>query len=479
MAKKKKNRKNRGTQQQVKTQEVNSSTPQNSGRIKWMVGALVVLTPVCLITINWASGINSSPKESVSLLSTDTPATIQESPAPEIKTKYEVTNSQPSNDNYPLTEAEYRQISRYVERSLPEAKELKSTDDLIKALSIIEKISYEKLKTWFDRLAEAIRKTPYNGKHYDQLHEMHKLAAISQFLKTKVMTYDMNRVTTGQLISEILETGFGACASMPTMYAIVCQHMGLDVKIATVGDHIYARYQTKDTWVNIEMTVKGKTGVGVPDQAYMYDFMNSNTLFQKAIENGWDMTSLDNKQIMGIMYSNKASYLFMKGGYRDGNLDGLYDTASLGMYFYPNDWMLARNWRKIGQQLIYKFDREELAKLTGEIAMLEGKDSIGIINQPKIKDPLAWDDRHGFSIAQNYEGKKKNLQERIKAIQFGTHTIEETKTITQLMDELRALRPETYGFDNKEDKLKMLKQLIKLIKLLKIKSAMLRILDYH
>ena len=302
MAKKRKKKNKVVSQPQVKHQEASPDSSKKSNELKLLVGTLAVILSIGAIAINWVSNLDLSSKDSLSVQSSSTHvSTVMEPLASEttdIKNN-EITNIRPYSSDYPLTEAEFNQIVRYVEKSLPEAKALKNTDDLIKALSIIERLPYEKLKLWFDRLAEEIRNTPYNEKNYDQLHEMHKLAAVSQFLKTKVMTYDQNRVTTGQLISEILATGFGACASMPTMYAIVCQHMGLDVKIATVGDHIYARYQTKDTWVNIEMTVKGKTGVGVPDQAYKYDFMNSNTLFRKAIENGWDMTSLDNKQIMG------------------------------------------------------------------------------------------------------------------------------------------------------------------------------------
>ena len=461
MAKKRKKKNKSVSQPQVKNEAFPTSS-KKSNELKWLVGALAVILPICALAINWASNLDLSSKDSVQ--STSSSVTANESPAPEadIKNHHKITNARPYSSNSPLTKAEFNRIVRYVERSLPEAKNLKKTDDLIKALSIIERLPYDKLKGWFESLADAIRKTPYKGKYYDQHHEMDKLAAISQFLKTKVMTYDTKGETTGQLISEIIETGFGACASMPTLYAIVCQHMGLNVKIATVGDHIYARYQNIDTWVNIEMTVKGKTGVGVPDKVYMYDFINGEQLFRKALENGWDMTPLDNKQIMGIMYSNKASYLFMKGGYRDGNLNGLYDAACLGIYFHPNDWMLAENWRKIGQQLIHKYDRDNLDKLNQEIAKLEGKDhdpfSIGIINQPKVKDPLAWEDKHHLSIAQNFEGKKKNLEKRIKDIQFGTHTIEETKTITELMDELMALNPGTYGFEQKDNKLQKLKQ---------------------
>ena len=93
---------------------------------------------------------------------------------------------------------------------------------------------------------------------------------------------------------------------------------------------------------------------------------------------------------------------------------------------------------------------------------LEGKSkdpfTIGGVNYPKVKDPLAWEDKHHLSIAQNYEGKKQNLEKRIKAIQFGTHTTEETKTMKELMDELMALNPGTYGFEKKDEKLKLLKQ---------------------
>lgn len=462
MAKKRKKKNKAVPQPQVKHEEA----PANkSNDFKWLIAALAVILPICALAINWAFNLDLSSKDSLSVLSTSSPVTANESPAPDVsklQEKYEVSNAIPYRSDYPLKEAEYKQLVGYVEKSLPEAKTLRDETDLIKALSVIENLPYDKLKEWFDKLVEEIRLSRFDGVYYDQLHEMKKLGAISQYLKDNVMKYDQNKLTSGQLISEIIETGVGACASMPILYAIVCQHMGLDMKIATVGDHVIARYQKDRTWVNIEMTVKDKTGVGVPDQRYFDGIINEKQLYQLATERGWDMTSLENSQIMGLMYSNKASHLFMKAGFRDGNLDALYDAASLGMYFYPNDWMLAENWRRINQHLDYRKDKENLGKLNEEIAKLEGKNndpfSIGSIKIPKAKDPLAWEDKHHLSIAQNYEGKRKNLKDRINAIKVGAQPIEETKTMNELMDELMALNPGTYGFEKKDNKLQKLKQ---------------------
>jgi len=235
--------------------------------------------------------------------------------------------------------------------------------------------------------------------------------------------------------------------------------MGLDMKIATVGDHVIARYQKDRTWVNIEMTVKDKTGVGVPDQRYFDGIINERQLYQLATEKGWDMTSLENSQIIGLMYSNKANHLFMKGGLREGNLDALYDAASLGMYFYPNDWMLAENWRNINKHLGFRSQRRQLQTIKDQIAVLEGRGPFDIdFNDPSFKNPLIM---KSDPFAGGFHGRQEHmklLEKCIKQASSGYGDPRYVSMLPKMKNKLEEMKMYPHGDGPTDQKLKTLKQ---------------------
>jgi len=205
-------KKKRTQSPKIKHQDsVSQPTSSKASETKWMIGAMIVIIPVCAFAINWASNLDLSQKSPpVVAKSTSVPSPAKNSSVPELgqlQEKYKVSNAIPYRSDYPLKEAEYKQLVGYVEKSLPEAKKLQNETDLIKALAVIENLPYDKLKEWFDKLVQEIRLSRFDGVYYDQLHEMKKLGAISQYLKDNVMKYDQNKLTSGQLISEIIDDG--------------------------------------------------------------------------------------------------------------------------------------------------------------------------------------------------------------------------------------------------------------------------------
>jgi hypothetical protein len=206
------------------------------------------------------------------------------------------------------------------------------------------------------------------------------------------------------LVSEIFQTGKGACASMPILYAALCEYMGLSVSVVTIGDHCFGRYYENNTWVNIELTVDGRTGVGVPDAAYLKDFTDDNQAYQQAVESGLDMRQLSLDEMTGLMYANKTSYLYKKYGYR--NIDALYKAASFGVAYNPVNWMHAENWKKVRNVAIDKEEEQQIKDIKAELVKLGVKsngslDSITAFNsETHNQQQKAWNPSNPFPKAQ-------------------------------------------------------------------------------
>ena len=309
----------------------------------------------------------------------------------------------------------------------------------------------------FKELSDAIKATPWEvilpGKtqpeqvNYEKLHNMHKLGVISQYLKEHVMKYDHEGKTTGMLVSEIFQTGKGACASMPILYTALCEYMGLSVSLVTIGDHSFARYHEDETWVNIELTVDGKSGVGVPDAAYLKDITADNYAYQRAVESGLDMRMLSLDEMTGLMYANKTSYLYKKHGYR--NIDALWKAACFGVAYNPGDWMHAENWKKVRDMVMNKEQQRQIKDIKTELAKLEGKSNIPF----GLKTNSFNNFRNDFN-AETYNRQQRellnplndqlieeeNLKHTIKKVENGYGTYQDKQNLQTMKHQLRSLQ---------------------------------------
>lgn len=118
-------------------------------------------------------------------------------------------------------------------------------------------------------------------------------------LKYKPFTYDFNDVFGHQeysnlFVSKLLDTQKGNCTSMPYLYKILAEELGVDANLALAPNHIYIKHNIKSIgWYNTELT----SGI-FPQDSWL---MASGFIHLKAIQNGVFMKALNNKESLALL----------------------------------------------------------------------------------------------------------------------------------------------------------------------------------
>jgi regulator of sirC expression with transglutaminase-like and TPR domain len=97
-----------------------------------------------------------------------------------------------------------------------------------------------------------------------------------------------------KLLSTYLATRKGNCVSMPILFAIISQKVGLEATLVMAPSHVFARMKTDEgTWFNVEATSFGtKT-----DSRYRTDFH----ITPRAVESGIYLRTLTRRQSLGVV----------------------------------------------------------------------------------------------------------------------------------------------------------------------------------
>ncbi|MDO1528622.1 transglutaminase family protein [Fulvimonas sp. R45] len=111
-------------------------------------------------------------------------------------------------------------------------------------------------------------------------------------------TYDFNdplgKNIQNKLLSTYLDTRKGNCVSMPLLYVILGQKLGLDVTLATAPLHVFVKFRRDDgIWINIETT----SGGTLRDQGYVDQFH----IQPRALFTGIYLRPLSHKESVGVM----------------------------------------------------------------------------------------------------------------------------------------------------------------------------------
>lgn len=92
-----------------------------------------------------------------------------------------------------------------------------------------------------------------------------------------------------KLLSHFLATRKGNCVSMPVMFVVLGQMLGLPVTLSTAPRHVFAKFRKDDgTWTNLEVTSYG----GQTDQHYI----ERTSISPTALASGIWLRTLTNKQ---------------------------------------------------------------------------------------------------------------------------------------------------------------------------------------
>ena len=145
-----------------------------------------------------------------------------------------------------------------------------------------------------------------------------KHSGSEQVITTYPMKYDFEDFRgrndpTKLMVSKLMHTTTGQCHSMPLLYLILCQEMGVEAHLAFAPDHSYIKFQDKlGNWYNLELT----NGVITSDQF----IMQSGFIKAEAVQNKLYMRPLSMKETVAQTVSDLATYYVKQHGFDDFQL---------------------------------------------------------------------------------------------------------------------------------------------------------------
>lgn len=130
-----------------------------------------------------------------------------------------------------------------------------------------------------------------------------------------------------QFVTKLLITHKGNCHSLPFLYKIVAEELGVDVWLSFTPNHIYLRNTCKKTgWYNTEMT-----NASFPNEGWL---MASGYVSTASIVSGIYMDTLGLKQSIVVCMNDLAKGYLRK--FDNANLEFVLACCDLGLEFYPN-----------------------------------------------------------------------------------------------------------------------------------------------
>lgn len=185
-------------------------------------------------------------------------------------------------------------------------------------------------------------KLKYQGKDKER---MHKYASIFRVMKDSVLlvnqdgqkfvhlpfTYDFQDVFGLQnwqnmFVSKLLKTHKGNCHSLPYLYKILAEELGVEAHLALAPNHIYIKHQSeKYGWYNTELT----SGI-FPIDAWL---MASGYIHLDAIRNGVYMKALTDKESIALCLVDLAQSYRTKEFH---DLDFVIKCANKALEYFPN-----------------------------------------------------------------------------------------------------------------------------------------------
>lgn len=129
-----------------------------------------------------------------------------------------------------------------------------------------------------------------------------------------------------KLLPTYLATRKGNCVSMPVLFIILGQKLGLDLSAATAPEHIFVKYRDElGNYYNIETT----SGGGFARDAWMQQKM---PMSKEALANGIYMQPLTKKETVAVMAGTLMEF-YGKQGWEERRIA----LARLALKYYPKD----------------------------------------------------------------------------------------------------------------------------------------------
>jgi regulator of sirC expression with transglutaminase-like and TPR domain len=127
--------------------------------------------------------------------------------------------------------------------------------------------------------------------------------------------YDMRdplgRNIQNKLLATYVRTRLGNCVSMPILFLVIADRLGLNVSLATAPEHVFVRYTAQDgRAVNLETTSGGHPARDVWYREHM-------PMTDAAIANGIYMRTLSRRESIAVMAHTVGEFLMEAGRYAE------------------------------------------------------------------------------------------------------------------------------------------------------------------
>ena len=128
-------------------------------------------------------------------------------------------------------------------------------------------------------------------------------------------------------VSKLLQTRKGNCHSLPYLYKILCEELGVDANLALAPNHVYIKHKNvKEGWYNTELT----SGI-FPIDAWI---MASGFVHIDAISNGVYMKALNNRESIAVVMIDLADNYNVKFPNNNGTF--ILKCCETAIATYPN-----------------------------------------------------------------------------------------------------------------------------------------------
>lgn len=201
-------------------------------------------------------------------------------------------------------------------------RQIKSLNTLSKSIIQDRFLAYvERDKPTFNKWASV----------YEVMHDTIPLNIHDTIYNYIPFSYDFNDVfghtkRENLFVSKLLETRKGNCHSLPYLYKILCEELGVEASLALAPNHIYIKHRSiKFGWYNTELT----SGI-FPNDAWI---MASGFVHVDAITNGVYMKALNNNESIALVLIDLADNYNAKFPNNDGTF--VLKCAETAIKNYP------------------------------------------------------------------------------------------------------------------------------------------------
>ena len=228
----------------------------------------------------------------------------------------------------PSTDADLVQVRALL--ALPEEKV-----DLTRAKLTIDKMIDPKVDTaaavaQLDAMASQVKATfPKNASSRVRVEALRSFL-YAEGLGKQPFQYDLRdpigRNIQNKLLTTYLATRRGNCISMPILFILLGQRLGIDVTAATAPEHVFVKYRDETgAWLNLETT----SGAGITSDGWIQKNM---PMTPQALANGLYMRPLSKRETVGVMLGTLMEW------YREqGDSAALLTVAQLLLARDPKD----------------------------------------------------------------------------------------------------------------------------------------------